>query len=382
MGLADIPINKSFKADRAINEIIGTSGGKKELFSKPTFNVDKIFPKSKKNIKLEKTSKIEDKVFKGRKKTEEYFGNKAKLTRGFFSLSPDVSSPKNVGWKRMRQQKGLNMFGDYDKDGVANIFDCQPRDRNKQATYHKVLNFLGGKGYKEDYEVPLDTPAGELEKYGYKKDVVYTPTGVNNNTGLQPVRDMAVEGSWKDKLARGTQVVGEKLATGGSNVLFAAGVFKTPEERMQIQEKKRQKEMYKQALQLQKAQNRAEIIKEIQKAKIREEMKGNKPRKPLLGTHVGGAVGALQGGLGGVAQGMGQAGMAYAPVQQGYKIKELIGGGMRQPVPVYPQQTQVISQQSPAQSVPAQEGTIYSPYSKRPVTYTRGPYKKRVQYPQ
>lgn len=41
--------------------------------------------------------------------------------------------------KRTKAQVGLSMFGDYDKDGVPNIFDCDPRDFRKQAVIHSEL---------------------------------------------------------------------------------------------------------------------------------------------------------------------------------------------------------------------------------------------------
>jgi hypothetical protein len=51
-------------------------------------------------------------------------------------IGPIVKGPNvdKIGFWRVGQQKGLTMFGDYDKDGVKNIFDCQPRNPLRQET--------------------------------------------------------------------------------------------------------------------------------------------------------------------------------------------------------------------------------------------------------
>lgn len=42
--------------------------------------------------------------------------------------------------KRMSMQQKVNMFGDADRDGVLNIFDCAPLNPMKQAEVHSVLS--------------------------------------------------------------------------------------------------------------------------------------------------------------------------------------------------------------------------------------------------
>jgi hypothetical protein len=44
--------------------------------------------------------------------------------------------------KRIRQQVGLKPYGDFDKDGVANILDCWPRDPLRQGPQHTIQNVL------------------------------------------------------------------------------------------------------------------------------------------------------------------------------------------------------------------------------------------------
>jgi len=42
--------------------------------------------------------------------------------------------------RRVNQQKGLNMFGDKDRDGVMNVLDCQPRNRRKQGPENNLVS--------------------------------------------------------------------------------------------------------------------------------------------------------------------------------------------------------------------------------------------------
>jgi len=46
---------------------------------------------------------------------------------------------EKLGWNRMKAQRGLSMFGDQDKDGTPNVFDCDPWDRKKQAVIDQAL---------------------------------------------------------------------------------------------------------------------------------------------------------------------------------------------------------------------------------------------------
>ena len=64
-------------------------------------------------------------------------------TKGFIN-------PEKSAMKRMNQQIGLKPFKDFDGDGLANILDCNPRDKNKQGAIHKIGNFFKGRGYTEN----------------------------------------------------------------------------------------------------------------------------------------------------------------------------------------------------------------------------------------
>jgi len=50
-----------------------------------------------------------------------------------------IKNPFGIAKKRINSQKNLSMFGDYDGDGLANILDCNPTNKNKQAFIHDLL---------------------------------------------------------------------------------------------------------------------------------------------------------------------------------------------------------------------------------------------------
>lgn len=59
------------------------------------------------------------------------------------NMRPDLSANH-----RMQQQRGLSLFGDRDGDGLPNIFDCDPLDKNKQGRVHDFFSGIG-KGIKK-----------------------------------------------------------------------------------------------------------------------------------------------------------------------------------------------------------------------------------------
>lgn len=63
---------------------------------------------------------------------------------------------------RIQQQRKLNMFGDYDGDGVINILDCNPFDKTKQGKIHDMVNMARKKG--KDYGNEWSKFSNDLEK--------------------------------------------------------------------------------------------------------------------------------------------------------------------------------------------------------------------------
>jgi len=100
------------------------------------------------------------KVFDGKvdtvKKLDRFKTNKgAKKVMSNLNLNKDMSKfkvGKFNGMKRINQQKGLSMFGDFDGDKLPNILDCNPRNRLKQGPRHNLEGRLKGLEEKTRYE--------------------------------------------------------------------------------------------------------------------------------------------------------------------------------------------------------------------------------------
>jgi len=106
---------------------------------------------------VDNPASFDEKVFKGKKWKDKdsmnmNFKHRPGPTKMLDNFSPNVMNPNfrnrpgptnlsnNFKVKqRINQQKGLSMFGDRDKDGIANILDRQPLKKNKKVT--KQYNF-------------------------------------------------------------------------------------------------------------------------------------------------------------------------------------------------------------------------------------------------
>lgn len=281
---------------------------------------------------------------------------------------------EKIGRVRMKQQKNLSLFGDADKDKTLNVFDCKPFDKKQQAFIHNLLSF----GKKE-----VETPVGKLEQYGLEK---------KQKSQVAVIDEQEPKLSWKEKFAmagKGIETGAQKVGTGLENIGYGIGLLKTPEQRMEIE---RRKTEFAKA----KAAERIALAKAGQIV----------PKQP---GPVRGAISAIETGAGRFARETGYGARMTMPTSTTDKIRGLIGlspysgagyqmasvggpggGGFYQmttgkpfvpppqqqlPYPV-PKQTPQAPQPTVQPSAPTQ--LVISPYSKRPVKYTRGPYKKRV----
>ena len=125
-------------------------------------NMDKVLKKNMFNKQLPKfQSKISNDYFRGRSsvmnnklpKNITGFSNviNKRLPKNIINFPKTIRSmdnkankffafnPEQVGLRRLKQQKYLSNFGDYDRDGLANILDCNPFDRKKQAEWHEAV---------------------------------------------------------------------------------------------------------------------------------------------------------------------------------------------------------------------------------------------------
>ena len=143
-----------------------------------------------------------------------------------------IKNPFGIAKKRINSQKNLSMFGDYDGDGLANILDCNPTNKNKQAFIHDLLG-----GFKN--------PATDTART--ERDVIVDSRAREEAASMRPEelqktvaeRDLEKLRSLGVAAKAGAVRVGEEiakfgtgLATGVSNVGRGLGIIQTPEERL------------------------------------------------------------------------------------------------------------------------------------------------------
>ena len=100
---------------------------------------------------------------------------------------------KNIGQKRIRQQKGLKPWGDFDGDGLINMLDCNPRNKFKQGAGHEDEPELGMPIKSTNWQY-YDTDFAEEQDYKNKgyKEAEYTmvdepkndKNGAKSNTNI------------------------------------------------------------------------------------------------------------------------------------------------------------------------------------------------------
>lgn len=333
------------------------------------------------------------------KKLSDIFGGKVLGLNAPISLKSGIDelenkmnmniSPEKIGWGRLKQQKGLSLFGDKDKDKIMNILDCNPTNKNQQGFIHKTLNLIKGQGFRENEDVKLRREFEQARQ-------IYAPRRTEQAVTVV-ARPISTEPTF-----------GQKLATGTTNVLKGAGIIKSEEERMALAKEKTERMKLNQQL-------------EIERIKASS---GRADRSSSLRQSMGRVFDAGERSLGHFGRDLTGASIAVQPVSQIDKINRLIGMGggssgflmmagssagkpfnlkiaeaigtqkdierikeqmaqqpMQQPMQRYPEQPM---QQQSVQRYPEQshETVIYSPYSKRKVTYTRGPYRRRPMVPQ
>jgi len=270
-------------------------------------------------------------------------------------LQPLNFNLENVGWNRMQQQKNLSLFGDRDKDGVKNIFDCQPFNFRKQDRLSEVLE-----EYKPEDEIPVEVvDENEVEP-------VYSTEYEQEQVAEEPK---------KSKILEGLKNVGGRFVRGTKKVLTDAEVIGTPQSNLYYTP---ERELFERA----KLRGRLDAIRAIEREQLkRGSFSKGRARRSFRELYTGLQLGSRQF----TSPQIIQASIEPGIVQQGNKISNLIGlkrGGFYgerviergEPQPQMQQPQMQQSQPTRPQFDPEQKK--FSPYSKRRVTYIRGPYSK------
>ena len=313
---------------------------------------------------------------------------------------------ERVGWNRMAQQKGLSMFGDYDGDRVMNILDCDPYDKNKQAGFHEMLSGIKNR-FSSNKNISLKIPTEEelneldapvkpvpLDPYYYELEdksgepVYQDEAGMTN---LDPVYSETTRDVYIPEATVSTEGTKEKpgFIQGTKSFLETTGLIKTEE----------QKELERQrAYELQKVREKAiaQAEVELERRRAREKILGSvgrskrKPRSELQGLYEGLRAGAQpmpgreslersSGNNVNTLMGIKREGWYGASMLNEFRSdRSPMTGSEYYGVAQGPQGQPMQQEQSMQQVQQNPQTTTYSPFSKRPVTYVRGPYKKRV----
>ena len=222
----------SIKSENKSNMLFGTSP------KINTQNKSNMLFDMKKNVSF--VSKLDE--FLGKKS---FKGVKEKQDR---AMSFMINNPFGMAKGRVDIQKKLNMFGDYDGDGLVNILDCNPINKKKQAFIHEII----GAKYPEDYnESKIQNEEIKEDAYPEKtdRDILVEATAMEEAQDLgedvyKSVAERDLEKLQKLGIAvkKGISNFGTGIATGISNVGKGLGIIKTPEERIEYEKLKLQKE--------------------------------------------------------------------------------------------------------------------------------------------
>jgi len=221
---------------------------------------------------------------------------------------------RSAGMTRIKQQKGLNPWGDFDGDGLINMLDCHPRNKNLQGPEHSLedkLNTLDESEEEVIEQKPMSQPAPEP-----------VDEEISKRQKLLEMLDIK-EREKRLSLLRREQQSAE----------------------MDLKEKKKQLEALD---------------------KKKRESKLSRAAQPLTGAVS--TISTTSRSFGGF--GVSQQGILGATATNASQYKLLLALGKAPPLEQQPQQQMSQAQQDPSQAV-------VSPYSKRRVSYVRGPYRKQ-----
>ena len=230
-----------------------------------------------------------------------------------------IQNPFGMAKGRINMQKKLSMLGDYDGDGLANILDCNPMDKNKQALFHDWFKKKEPNIEKTERDLIIETRAREeaqqlsrqeLEQPIIERDIeklkslgLAFKTGVERvgaglgrfGEGVKTGRDLIIETRAREeaqqlsrqeleqpiierdieklkslglavktgveRVGAGLGRFGEELKTGTYNVGRGLGIILTPEERLAQNKLKFEREKALLPLKLQQARVEQERIK-------------------------------------------------------------------------------------------------------------------------
>jgi len=319
-----------------------------------------------------KNSRFEDSLKVGNK-------TKSKNTNFMKAVSSEFSGK---GMSRIKQQKGLNPFKDFDNDGVPNALDCVPKNAKLQGPEQTIedklnpsedlrTNFQETTPDNNGQSFDINEPAqDDLEFKGQsfkieepKQQEVELKTGQQFSITEAEQEPTSVTMREQPKKQKLLQVIGGAVQR------------KFQDDIAQRQREREQNKIFQQEVSAESAKRaRREQVRRLAKARP-------VPRRQPSISGTAKDITQFKSGFGGF--GISQQGLAIATgagqESRAQKLLRLLGKA--QPVQSQPQvQQQPQKQGYDTQQIQAAPGqTVLSPHSKRRVSYIRGPYKKRSE---
>lgn len=300
-----------------------------------------------------------------------------------------VRRPDMIGWKRLNQQKGLNPMGDFDGDKVLNAFDCNPRNPNQQAFWHTMWEGVKG-GAENIGSAAKSVVSPELPPPG---EVGFVSRAVLGTQQPMPAAEEL------------EQKTGEPLVMLPQPREVPLSLLEKQEITARELEKERLKGLSAIEVERIKAQKEAAIAEQKQygESVLGVGKTAKATRKVLTALTAGGAftqaptqeqqsimqsqkVSSLVGfGGPGTTSGLG----VYEAVRTGQthtyptKVAELVGTPASRAAPMQMEVAAAppMPQQAPTGPTPTGQTypgiEVFSPYTKKKVSYVRGPYRKQ-----
>jgi len=270
-----------------------------KMFAKPNMKTDKVFKMfdlSGANMGMQKkmTMKSNVQTPKGFGSFD-FKGSTAKVEQKLWNKT-NVKT-EMLGWGRMKQQRGLSLFGDVDGDKVHNVFDCQPYNKKMQAMVHEVGKYIATPTSNNNVEYTTtdvsQLPVVEATPVSSKKEPIISITARSvPSTPTEP----------KEKIG-----FLQKLGF----------IRKTPQEQIALAQEKTKQTQLATDLELEKIKQQGVVRGQIQKGKsLAVELSAiRKTQTPTVSSEARRALAGFRGGL------------AAAPIAESYKINQLIGLG-------------------------------------------------------
>lgn len=300
-----------------------------------------------------------------------------------------------LGMQRVKKQKGLRPWGDSDGDGLINMLDCDPLNKDKQSPAGAFDDAVDDEDMRPS--TARDTARGTNGRGGRRSPSPerFDPEAIEERRRAEDDIDMTVESVESGRFRDGAdeQAQAERAGSGFSAALgrgietLGRGIARERRlsERRRIDEQDLRAKAARQATADEERRRQRQLLRIA-----RERERETTPQSQAIPQAIGGAFGTLgqvsreSGGIDKIRQGATMPGsqerilMLTSPQRRTMATNGREQPVMRQPQP-QPQPRREVQRDrtpvTPQEAMRDPDKEIQSPYSGRKVSYVRGPYK-------